>query len=272
MSAMSPGCSGFQPSGDRVLALEAGRRCPRTGEPAEMLGRLFRRLRDDRNIQAAADHLRDLLERHAFFGDGVKRAALRAALEREPKDASRIEPMHGRPAVVPVADIGGDALFAREIDQARHEAVIAVAMNRRRQAGPPLRARRARPARRPPPPSRGERTRSWNGGASSSVATRPGASSATPEVTISGRSEPSSTAPIASMARSVVLAVLREFREVVVEGGVDHAIRLGGAAPEAVQVLERAAMDLGARRGQRLAPPRPSGRGRAPDGRRRSGP
>jgi hypothetical protein len=36
---------------------------------------------------------------------------------------------------------------------------------------------------------------------SSSVATRPGASIATPDVTMSGRPEPSRTAPIASMAR-----------------------------------------------------------------------
>jgi hypothetical protein len=39
------------------------------------------------------------------------------------------------------------------------------------------------------------------GGTSSSVAVRPGARSATPELTRSGRSEPSNTAPIASMAR-----------------------------------------------------------------------
>jgi hypothetical protein len=43
-----------------------------------------------------------------------------------------------------------------------------------------------------------------------------------------------------------------EFREVVVEGGVDHGIRLRGAAPQALQIRERPAMNLGARRGERL--------------------
>jgi hypothetical protein len=38
----------------------------------------------------------------------------------------------------------------------------------------------------------------------------------------------------------------------VVEGGVDHAIRLGGAAPQAVEVSERGAANVCAHRGQGL--------------------
>src|SRR5271163_1852468 len=62
-----------------------------SGEPAEMLSRLLRRVRDDRNIQSPADHLGDFFERHALVGDGVERAPFRATLERKPKDAGRIE-------------------------------------------------------------------------------------------------------------------------------------------------------------------------------------
>jgi hypothetical protein len=44
--------------------------------------------RDDRNVQAAADHLGDLLERHALLGNGMEGASFCAALEREPVDAA----------------------------------------------------------------------------------------------------------------------------------------------------------------------------------------
>jgi hypothetical protein len=40
----------------------------------------------------------------------------------------------------------------------------------------------------------------------------------------------------------------------VVEGSVDHGIRLGGAAPEAGHIRESAAMDLGARSGELPCP------------------
>jgi hypothetical protein len=39
----------------------------------------------------------------------------------------------------------------------------------------------------------------------------------------------------------------------VVEGSVDHAVRLRRAALETVDIRERTAMDLGARRGERLS-------------------
>jgi hypothetical protein len=40
----------------------------------------------------------------------------------------------------------------------------------------------------------------------------------------------------------------------VVEGSVDHGIRLGGAASQAGHIRKRAAMDLGARSGELLCP------------------
>ena len=76
------------------------------------------------------------LERHALFGDRVERPAFGAALEGESVDAGRVEPVYGRPAIGPLADIGGDALLARNVDETRYEAMVAVAMHRRRQAAP----------------------------------------------------------------------------------------------------------------------------------------
>ena len=82
-----------------------------------MLGRFFVRLRYDRNVEAAADHLGDFLERHALFGNCMKVPSHRAALEHESIDAGGVETMHGRPAIPPVANIGRHALLARNPDQ-----------------------------------------------------------------------------------------------------------------------------------------------------------
>jgi hypothetical protein len=49
---------------------------------------------------------------------------------------------------------------------------------------------------------------------------------------------------------AIVLTVRYEFREVMVEGQVDDAVRSGGSPLEAVQVLKRSASDLGSSRRQ----------------------
>ena len=55
--------------------------------------------------------------------------------------------------------------------------------------------------------------------------------------------------------RAAVLgAVLGEAREVVIEGGVDHGVRAARPGAQAVEVLERAALDVGTLRRQRLGP------------------
>ena len=84
-----------------------------------------------------------------------------------------------------------------------------------------------------------------------SVASRPGATSAAgcdhqrPVRTFKRRAEGFDSA-------TVDLAVFREFREVVDEGEVDHAIRRGRSAPQAVQILQIAVMRVGAGGGQSL--------------------
>jgi hypothetical protein len=50
---------------------------------------------------------------------------------------------------------------------------------------------------------------------------------------------------------AVVLAILSEAGEVVVERGMDHGIRRAGAGAEAVEIIQRSAMDFRAQRGER---------------------
>src|SRR5271163_1793122 len=50
----------------------------------------------------------------------------------------------------------------------------------------------------------------------------------------------------------VILAIRHESREVVVEGAMDHAVRLGRPAAQTLQVFEIPAMDLGAGGDERL--------------------
>ena len=190
-----------------------------------------------------------VLERHAFVGDRVIGPLCDALFERQPVETGGIQPVHAGPAVVAVADIGRDTLLARDGDQARNEAVIARAMGRRRKTHRG-RAHAPSPRRRPPPPRR--RAGNPVGGLSASVASRPGASSARPEVTSIGRSDPSSTAPIASIARLSSAQFSTNFEKSWLKAVWITASALARAVAQAFQILERAAMDLGAHGGERL--------------------
>ncbi len=97
--------------------------------PAEMVRCVLRGDRDDRHIEVAANDLGDVT-RGDGFGDSVERRAGRAVLERETVEPGCIEPVHGRPAVGAIADVRGRALPARDVDQDRDEAVIALAVHR----------------------------------------------------------------------------------------------------------------------------------------------
>src|SRR5215218_2487771 len=100
------------------------------GKPAEMSGRLVRWNGDDGHAEPAADHFGDRLERNALIGDGVIAAVPDPLFEREAIEPGGIAPMHAGPAVAALSDIGRDAFFAGEIDQMRHETMIARAMRR----------------------------------------------------------------------------------------------------------------------------------------------
>jgi hypothetical protein len=69
-----------------------------------------------------------------LFGDLLHLGSCGTLLKHEPVEMSSIELVHRGPAVEPVAHIRRNALLTRETDEARNEAVITVAMDRRRQA------------------------------------------------------------------------------------------------------------------------------------------
>ena len=63
-------------------------------------------------VEMAADHLRDRFDRHALIGDGMESRTRRGFFESQAEQAGGVKPVHGRPAVGPVADVAGDALVA----------------------------------------------------------------------------------------------------------------------------------------------------------------
>ena len=104
-----------------------------------MVGCFLGCLADDRDAQALADHGCDLPERHALVGHPVIPASGRTFLQDKPVEVGSVEPMHGGPAVQTVANIGGNALLTRDVDEERNETMIAVAMNRGWPGGRPKR-------------------------------------------------------------------------------------------------------------------------------------
>jgi hypothetical protein len=76
-----------------------------------------------------ADDLSDLSSRYALIRHAVIAGSRGTLLKHEPIKMSSIDPMYGRPAVEPVADIRRNSFFARNVDETRHEAVIAFAMD-----------------------------------------------------------------------------------------------------------------------------------------------
>ena len=64
-----------------------------------MIGRLFGRFAGYRDIQAPADHLRDLAERYAFICDRVIAGSRRVLPEDEPVKTGGIQPVHRGPAI-----------------------------------------------------------------------------------------------------------------------------------------------------------------------------
>ena len=90
---------------------------------------LLRRLGNDWLVQLSADDLCKLAKRHALLGHRVISGAGGTVLQRELNDPRGIDPVHGRPTVPCVADVGGNALLAGNADQLRHESMITLAMD-----------------------------------------------------------------------------------------------------------------------------------------------
>ena len=103
-------------------------------EQAEMVLRLFRRESGYGQVQVPADDLGDVKERHALVIDPVQPRARGCCLQGQPEQVRGVQPVHGGPAVGPLAHIGRQALRASDADEGRDEGVIALAVHRRRQA------------------------------------------------------------------------------------------------------------------------------------------
>jgi len=93
------------------------------GHPVEMRGCFFERFADDRQIQVAADGGGDVAEGNAFVADGVVVSAGRSFFERKAIQMRGIQAVDGGPAIRSVTDVSGDALFTRDANQTRNEAV-----------------------------------------------------------------------------------------------------------------------------------------------------
>ena len=70
-----------------------------------------------RDAEVPADHLGDGADRHAFVGDRVQRRPRRGLLHGQAEQVRGVEPVHGGPAVGPVAEVAGDALVPGDADQ-----------------------------------------------------------------------------------------------------------------------------------------------------------
>jgi hypothetical protein len=66
-----------------------------------------------------------------FLGGGVQAGAARRRFDPEPEQRRGIQAMHRGPPVLALARVSRDALLARDLDQPRHEAMVAVAVHGR---------------------------------------------------------------------------------------------------------------------------------------------
>ena len=93
---------------------------------------LFLRNGNDGYIQAMADGLSDVFERHTLFGHSVISSAGLMLFQRQPVEASDIKPVRGRPAVVSVANVCRDALLSGYRDQVGDKALLDRIVNLRK--------------------------------------------------------------------------------------------------------------------------------------------
>src|SRR6185437_3913203 len=90
--------------------IHAGKWC----KPSEMTRRLLWRQRDYRHPKASADDLSDVANRDAFFADCVVPRTGFSLLQGQPVETRDVGDVRRRPAVFSVADIGRNALLARQ--------------------------------------------------------------------------------------------------------------------------------------------------------------
>lgn len=104
---------------------------PEAAEEAEVVACLLGGDGDGGDVEMLGEDLGDLEDRHALVAHGVKHRPGGRGLDREAEQARRIIAVDRRPAVGAVADVGCDALRAREADRGGDEPVVAVAVGGR---------------------------------------------------------------------------------------------------------------------------------------------
>src|SRR5437660_8323236 len=101
-------------------------------EKAEMVACLRRGFRNNWHVQAAPNNLGDPSDRHALVADPVIPGSRGTPLKHQPVEMRSIQPVHRRPAVLPITHIRRNTPLPRDSDDPWNEALIAVTMNRRR--------------------------------------------------------------------------------------------------------------------------------------------
>ena len=224
------------------------------GKPAEKGWSFFRGDGFDRQFQASTNSFRNIAHRNALFRDRVIFGPWLGPFDRQPVEARHVKKMRRRPAIESVSDIRAHALFTEHHDRRGDEALRNRVMDLREAHDRHI------------DPIRGDSGRRlFRGRAGMHVGSDgrivflgrltghgvgnrgPGGHDRWPLGARKSRAERLDDP-------SIVLTVCDEFREVVVEGQVDDAVRSSGRLLEAVQILERPAIDLGAggRQGRRL--------------------
>ncbi len=226
--------------GAGVFAGHCHVRARHVGEPAEMLTLPG----FHRQPQATTDRLGNVLERHSLVGDGVVDGLRHALLQRQPIDPCGVQPMHARPAVDAVPEIGRNARLPGQANQDRNESVVAEAMDRGCQAH----GRAAHTTLDQRPGRRFGFTRRSRAG-HLQLARAPS------QAQQAGRHQQRSLDTLQRAAQyfdymAVQLSVLGKPREVMIERGVNHRIRRRSRPVQDVEVIQCPADHLRAGRGQ----------------------
>ena len=212
-----------------------------------MRDRVLLRFGNDRDIQATADHCGDILEGHALICNCVEWAALAPSLERDREQTRRIEPVDAGPTIEAFAHVRGHALLASQFHQDWNEAMVAVAVygrrkpNRRRayaasggrkggRFGHPREVRRRSILFCPEGAFKGERHSRGDDERTAGTLERGGKS---------------------FDGTAILGTVFGKPLEVVIEGGVNHPIGFGSAAPESIQLIQRPVTNFGTGCGER---------------------
>src|SRR5579871_4017842 len=114
-------------AGGRAVAREEVR------EPPEVRRGLRGGHAQQRQFQTAPDRGSDVAGRYAFLGNPVEPGSRGPVLDCLPEQTGGVQTVHRGPPVQPVADVRRYPLLARDADERRNEAVIAVAVHRRRE-------------------------------------------------------------------------------------------------------------------------------------------